>query len=261
MVTGDRRWFIIKQLVGSSAWTDRIAVLAGCASPSPLRMREVLSSDVRDVLLFSQDAVLVVQPRPGNQLGPTAARRAAKGDPSGLGTVRVVPKADVTSFSVLPIAAGDTLATAVVTVRPGVPGGDIHFVADTSLTPVHAITANVNAWLARPTLAAPQVRPVPAHPPQRRRRRLIFAGSALAVAVAAAIIVLTVLVGGQAPAADTNAGHEVPDIVGQRLDLALRTVPGNRSPGRSTATPTHCRPATSRRSTPRPGRRWRREPR
>ncbi len=229
MASTDRTWFIVEQLVGSSVWTSRIGALAGCASASPLRMREVFASDARDVLVFAQDRVLVVEPLPGDRIGPAATRRAAKGDPSGLGRVRAVAKADVETFSIIPISpgvlnAGGGLATAIVKVRPGVPGGDIHFVVDTDVTPLRGTVADVNTWLAQRGPTARDAIAPPGRPTTGRLRRLLAAGSILAVAAVAALVVST-LATDDGPAADASAGHEVPDVVGQRLETALRGIP------------------------------------
>jgi hypothetical protein len=154
MINKSRMWVLVEKLIGSDDWGKKIGTLAGCANPQPLRMREVFESDTRDVLVFAPERVLVVQPKSSKKLGLIAGLKAAAGNPSGLGTVRAVPKADVLAFSIVRgapgvIDAGAGLYTAVVKVRDGVSGGDIHFVVDTTVVALGGIEENVNGWLAR----------------------------------------------------------------------------------------------------------------
>ncbi|MFI7493001.1 hypothetical protein ACIBXA_31985 [Micromonospora echinaurantiaca] len=149
-----RTWTIVEQLIGSEDWAKKVGTLAGCATTSPLRLREVFESDTRDVLVFAPNRVIVVQPKSSGKLGLIAGLRAALGNPSGLGTVRAIAKSDVVGFSiqrgvtgVLDDGAG--LMTAVVDVREGVPGGAIRFVVDTGVIGIGDIEQNVNRWLGR----------------------------------------------------------------------------------------------------------------
>lgn len=154
MLNKGRTWTVAEQLIGSADWANKIGTLAGCASTSPLRLREVFDSDTRDLLVFAPNRVLVVRPKPSAKLGLIAGLRAAIGNPSGLGDVRAVKKSDVVGFSIRKgidgVVDGDeSLMTAVVNVRAGVPGGGIQFVVDTSVIPLGGVEQNVNAWLGR----------------------------------------------------------------------------------------------------------------
>lgn len=149
-----RTWTVVEQLIGSEDWANKIGTLAGCATTSPLRLREVFDSDTRDVLVFAPDRVLVVRPKPSAKLGLMAGLRAAFGNPSGLGDVRTVKKSDVDGFSIRKgvdgVVDGDAgLMTAMIDVRAGVPGGGIQFIVDTGVIPVGGIEQTVNAWIRR----------------------------------------------------------------------------------------------------------------
>lgn len=138
-----RLWTLAETMLGAEDWKHKIGTLAGCASAHPLRVRTVLESDSRDLLIFASRRVVVIEVTPTNKLKLRAAFKAARGNYTGMGNLRQWPREQVVSFSLSP--GGIQTATLVVKAPQG--EETIEFFVDDNLIPPDAIEKNVARWL------------------------------------------------------------------------------------------------------------------
>lgn len=64
----------------------------------PIKVREALEGDGRDVIILAPTRVLVVEVKPSKKLGLMAAVKMARGNLSGVATVKEYARADITGL-------------------------------------------------------------------------------------------------------------------------------------------------------------------